>query len=167
MIEIDEQGKEWFGYSVGGGDLKDPVSVVDTFVGNLHYVEWFFRQQEGPKQRTLATQLGILFDRLPAQCEIAITDDRASLIRELVHLRNRYVHAKYEEEAPSLNRLQTLSIKVAALISCADMTYQDRAADAVEMTKTMSTYLKRKFAESDRPATVVTAPKLAATAELP
>ena len=31
MIEIDEQGKEWFGYSVGGGDLKDPVSVVDTF----------------------------------------------------------------------------------------------------------------------------------------
>jgi hypothetical protein len=61
MIEIDEQGKEWFGYSVGGGDLKD----------------------------------------------------------------------------------------------------EDRAADAVEMTKTMSTYLKRKVAESDRPATVVTAPKLA------
>ena len=115
----------------------------------------------GTKAADVSNATRILFDRLPAECEIAITDDRASLIRELVHLRNRYVHGKYEEEAPSLNRLQTLSIKVAALISCADMTYEDRAADAVEMTKTMSTYLKRKVAESDRPATAVTAPKLA------
>ena len=125
MIEIDENGKEWFGYTIGGGERKNPESVVNAFTGNMHYLEWFVRNQEARGRFPLAKQIRFLFEQLPVECVNAITDDRENLIRELVRLRNRYAHGLYEDEAPAIERLQVLSVKGKRLVfpsgACADV----------------------------------------------
>jgi len=37
MIEFDDDGKEWFGYSSGGE--TEPAAAVADFTGNVQYVE--------------------------------------------------------------------------------------------------------------------------------
>jgi hypothetical protein len=78
MIEHDENGEEWFGYTFSSED-KDPAAVMSTFTGNVQYVEWFFRQIVGkPKQSILSEQLKHLFDLLLKQAERARTDEPIS-----------------------------------------------------------------------------------------
>jgi hypothetical protein len=97
MFEYDEDGKEWFGYSFSSEE-SDHTAVVSVFLGNVQYLEWFFRHiKNAPKKLTLARQLDYLFDLLPDGAERAITDDRVSLIRAIVRVRNRYAHGKFEE----------------------------------------------------------------------
>lgn len=80
MFEYDEDGKEWFGYTFSSEE-SDHAAVVSVFLGNVQYLEWFFRHiKNAPKRLTLAEQLDYLFDPLPDGAERAITDDRFSLI---------------------------------------------------------------------------------------
>lgn len=65
MFEYDEDGKEWFGYTFSSEE-SDHAAVVSVFLGNVQYLEWFFRHiKNAPKKLTLAEQLNYLFDLLP------------------------------------------------------------------------------------------------------
>jgi hypothetical protein len=43
MIEYDDDGKEWFGYTLSS-EAKDPERVIAVFLGNVQYVEFRYRQ---------------------------------------------------------------------------------------------------------------------------
>jgi hypothetical protein len=79
--------------------------------------------------------LDYLFDLLPDGAERAITDDRFSLIRAIVRVGNRYAHGKFEEAAASIERIHTLSVKVAALLSFAEGTHEGFPNEVIEMAK--------------------------------
>ncbi len=99
MFEYDEDGKEWFGYTFSSEE-GDPTMLVGVFQGNVQYLEWSFRKiNPSAKRFTLAEQLHYLFDLLPGDAKDAITDDRPSLIKDIVRVRNRYAHGKFEEAA--------------------------------------------------------------------
>ena len=152
MIEIDEDGKEWFGYAFNCKETDHEV-VISTFTGNMQYLEWFFRRIVGKsQQRTLAEQLHYLFALLPNEAESAITDDRQSLIREIVRTRNRYSHGKFEESAPAIARIHTLSLKIAALLSFAELVHDGHSDKAVSMARNNSPYLRGKLEQTDVPA---------------
>jgi hypothetical protein len=54
MFEYDEDGKEWFGYTFSSEE-SDHAAVVSVFLGNVQYLEWFFRHiKNAPKRLTLA-----------------------------------------------------------------------------------------------------------------
>jgi hypothetical protein len=151
MFEYDEDGKEWFGYTFSSEE-SDHAAVVSVFLGNVQYLEWFFRHiKNAPKRLTLAEQLDYLFDLLPDGAERAITDDRFSLIRAIVRVRNRYAHGKFEEAAASIERVHTLSVKVAALLSFAERTREGFPNEVIEMAKRGSPYLRGKLGQTDVP----------------
>jgi hypothetical protein len=151
MFEYDEDGKEWFGYSFSSEE-SDHTAVVSVFLGNVQYLEWFFRHiKNAPKKLTLARQLDYLFDLLPDGAERAITDDRVSLIRAIVRVRNRYAHGKFEEAAASIKRVHTLSVKVAALLSFAERAHEGFPNEVIEMAKRGSPYLRGKLGQTDVP----------------
>lgn len=148
-FETDENGTEWFGYAFSCEET-DHATVIGTFTGNMQYLEWFFRQIAGnSKQRTLADQLHFLFDLLPKEAERAITDDRPSLVREIVRTRNRYAHGKFEEVTPDIARVHTLSLKVAALLSFAEQVHDGQLEAALSMARGGSPYLRGKLGETD------------------
>lgn len=149
MIEIDEGGKEWFGYAFSSEE-SDHETVVSTFVGNIQYLEWFYRQiASKSKKRTLAEQLHYLFDLLPHEAERAITDDRLSLVREIVRTRNIYAHGKFEEDTPATSRMHTLSLKIAALLSFTERVHEGHPDEAVSLARGGSPYLRGKLGQSD------------------
>lgn len=151
MFEIDEDGKEWFGYAFSSEESDHEV-VTNTFIGNVQYLEWFYRQiASKSKKRTLAEQLHYLFDLLPNEAERAITDDRLSLVRDIVKTRNRYSHGKFEEDTPSISRVHTLSLKVAALLSFAERVNDGHPDEAVSLARRCSSYIKGKLGQSDVP----------------
>lgn len=151
VFEIDEDGKEWFGYAFSSEE-SDHEAVISTFVGNVQYLEWFFRQiASKSKRRTLAEQLHYLFDLLPYEAERAITDDRPSLVRDIVRTRNRYSHGKFEEDAPATSRVHTLSLKIAALLSFAERIHDGHPDEAVSSARGGSPYLRGKLGQSDVP----------------
>ena len=151
MFEIDEDGKEWIGY-VFSSEESDHEAVTSSFVGNVQYLEWFYRQiASKSKKRTLDQQLHYLFDLLPNEAERAITDDRRSLIRNIVKIRNRYSHGKFEEDAPAISRVHTLSLKIAALISFAERVHEGYPDEAVSLARGGSPYLREKLGQSDVP----------------
>jgi hypothetical protein len=151
MIEYDENGEEWFGYTFSS-EQTDPTAVIEVFRGNVQYAEWFVRQiSNKSKQWTLAAKLQHLFDLLSDEVAGAISDDRPALIREIVRARNRYAHGKFEEDAPSTARLHTLSVKVAALISFAERVHEGHPNDALSMAKGGSPYLRGQLGQTDVP----------------
>lgn len=152
MFEIDEDGKEWFGYAFSSEETDDAI-VIGTFTGNVQYVEWFFRQIVGKSQRrTLAEQLHYLFALLPNEAEEAITDDRQSLVREIVRTRNRYAHGKFEESTPAIARVHTLSLKIAALLSFAERVHEGHPDEVLSMARSGSPYMRGKLGQTDVPA---------------
>jgi hypothetical protein len=149
VIEIDEDGKEWFGYSFGSEET-DYAVVISVFLGNVQYLEWFFRQiVDKSKQQTLAWQLHYIFDLLPNELERTITDDRSCLIHDIVRTRNRYAHGKFEEATPAINRVHTLSLKVAALLDFAERVSTKHPHETLLMTGYGSPYLLEKLGQSD------------------
>ena len=149
MFEIDEDGKEWFGYSFSPEET-DHAAVISTFTGNVQYLEWFFRQIVGKSKRlTLAEQLHYVFDLLPNEAQGAITDDRLSLVRDIVRMRNRYSHGKFEEGAPDIARIHTLSLKIAALLSFAERVQEGRPDEALSLARGGSPYIRGKLAQTD------------------
>jgi hypothetical protein len=151
MFEYDEDGKEWFGYTFSS-EKSDQAAVVSVFLGNVQYLEWFFRQiNTTAKKLTLAEQLNYLFDLLPYDAERAITDDRLSLVKDIVRVRNRYAHGKFEEAAALIERVHTLSVKVAALLSFAERTHEGFPNEVLEMAKRGSPYLRGKLGQTDVP----------------
>jgi hypothetical protein len=126
--------------------------VIATFSGNVQYLEWFFRQIAGKSKRhTLAQQLQYVFDLLPNEAEKAITDDRPALIRDIVRTRNRYAHGMFEDAAPLIKRIHTLSVKVAALLSFAERANEGHPDEALSMARDGSPYLRGKLQETDVP----------------
>ncbi len=151
MFEIDEDGKEWFGYSFSSEET-DHAAVISTFTGNVQYLEWFFRQIVGKsKQLTLAEQLHYVFNLLPKEAQRAITDDQLSLVRDIVRTRNRYSHGKFEEAAPNIARVHTLSLKIAALISFADRVHEGHPDEALALARGGSPYIQGKLGQTDVP----------------
>jgi hypothetical protein len=151
MFEYDEDGKEWFGYTFSSEE-GDPTVVVGVFQGNVQYLEWLFRKiNPSAKMFTLAEQLHYLFDLLPGDAKDAITDDRPSLIKEIVRVRNRYAHGKFEEAAVSSARIHTLSVKVAVLLSFAERTHEGFLDEVLQMAKRGSPYLRAKLQQTDAP----------------
>jgi hypothetical protein len=149
VFEYDDDGKEWIGYTFGCEET-DHVAVINALTGNVQYLEWFFRQIVGKsKLPSLAEQLNYLFELLPSEAESAITDQRSCLIRDIVQTRNRYAHGKFEEPAPSIERVYTLSIKVAALLCYAELVHEGHPDQAVSMAATASPYLRAKLSETD------------------
>ncbi len=39
MVEIDDDGTEWFGYTFNSNN-GDPLVVTENFLGNIQYAEW-------------------------------------------------------------------------------------------------------------------------------
>jgi hypothetical protein len=151
MFEIDEDGKEWFGYSFSSEET-DHADVISTFTGNVQYLEWFFRQIVGNSKRlTLAEQLHYFFDLLPKEAQRAITDDRLSLVRDIVRTRNRYSHGKFEEATPDIARVHTLSLKIAALLSFAEQVPEGRRDVALSLARGGSPYIQGKLGQTDVP----------------
>jgi hypothetical protein len=151
MIEYDENGEEWFGYTFSS-EQTDPTTVIEVFRGNVQYAEWFVRQiSNKSKQLPLAAKLQYLFDLLPGEAVGAITDDQPALIREIIRARNRYAHGKFEEAAPSTTRLHTLSVKVAALISFAERVHEGHPNDAIAMAQGGSPYIRSQLGQTDVP----------------
>jgi hypothetical protein len=151
VFEIDEDGNEWFGYAFGSEESDHEV-VTNTFVGNVQYLEWFYRQIAGKsKKRTLAEQFHYIFDLLPSEAERAITDDRLSLVREIVKTRNRYSHGKFEEDAPAISRVHTLSLKIAALLFLAERVRDGYRDEAVSLARRGSPYIRKTLGQSDVP----------------
>jgi hypothetical protein len=151
MIEYDDEGNEWFGYAFSSEE-NDPAAVISVFLGSIQYAEWSFRQiVSKPRQCSLASQLQHLFDLLPNEAERAITDDRSSLIGEIVRTRNRYAHGKFDEAPPSTTRVHTLSLKVAALLSFSQSVHEGRPDDALSMAKSGSPYLRQQLEQTDIP----------------
>ena len=151
MFEIDEDGKEWFGYSFSSEET-DHAAVISTFTGNVQYLEWFYRQIVGKLKRlTLAEQLHYVFDLLPNEAQRAITDDRLSLVRDIVRTRNRYSHGKFEEATPDIARVHTLSLKIAALLSFAERVHEGRPDEALSLARGRSPYIQGKLGQTDVP----------------
>jgi hypothetical protein len=151
VFEIDEDGKEWFGYGFSSEE-SDHEAVISAFVGNVQYLEWFYRQiASKSEKRTLAEQLHYLFDLLPHEAERAITDNRLSFVRDVVRTRNRYAHGKFEEDAPAISRVHTLSLKTAALLSFAERVHEEHPDEAVALARGGSPYLRGKLGQSDVP----------------
>lgn len=151
MFEIDEDGKEWFGYSFSSEE-SDHEAITNAFVGNVQYLEWFYRQIASSfKKRTLADQIHYLFGLLPNEVERAITDDRVSLVRDVVRIRNRYSHGRFEDDAPDISRVHTLSLKVAALLSLAERVHEGHPEEAVSLAQRGSPYLRGKLGQTDVP----------------
>jgi hypothetical protein len=149
MFEYDDDGEELIGYTFGCEET-DIAAVISALTGNVQYLEWFFRQIVGKsKVHTLAEQLNYLFELLPLEAERAITDQRSSLIRDIVRTRNRYAHGKFEEPAPPIERVYTLSIKVAALLCYSEQVHERHPEQAVSMARTASPYLRAKLSETD------------------
>jgi hypothetical protein len=103
------------------------------------------------KRCSLASQLQHLFALLPNEAERAITDDRSSLIGEIVRARNRYAHGKFDEAPPSTARVHALSLKVAALLSFSQSVHEGRPDDALSMARSGSPYLRRHLEQTDVP----------------
>jgi hypothetical protein len=151
MFEYDEDGKEWFGYSFSSEE-NDPEVVISTFTGNVQYLEWFYRQVAGKsKKRSLAEQVRFLFDLLPKEAEKAITDDRPSLIRDIVRARNRYAHGKFEDAGPPIARVHILSVKIAALLTFTERIHDGDPNEALSMARGGSPYLRGKLRQTDIP----------------
>ena len=68
MIEYDDDGKEWFGYTLSS-EGKDPEKVISIFLGNVQYVEYRYRQIVSNQRCSLATQLQGLFELLPNEAQ--------------------------------------------------------------------------------------------------
>jgi hypothetical protein len=149
MIEYDRDGKEWFGFTLSS-EGKDPERVISIFLGNIQYVEYRYRQIVSKQRSSLATQLQGLFELLPNEAQRSITDDRSSLIAEIVRIRNRYAHGKFEEATPSIARVHTLSVKVAVLLSFLHYPVDD-PSDAL-WTQPASPLLQQQLDETDVPA---------------
>jgi hypothetical protein len=148
MIEYDENGEQWFGYTFSSEDT-DPGEVMKIFIGNVQYAEWLFRQVSGTSKRTsLADQLHHLFNLLPTEAE-GITDDRIALIRQVVSTRNRHAHGKFEETQPPTPRVHTLSVKIAALLSFAEMVHEGHSDEAVSMARRGSPYIRQQLVQTD------------------
>jgi hypothetical protein len=151
VFEIDEDGKEWFGYSFSSEET-DHVAVISIFTGNVQYLEWFFRQILGKSKRlSLAEQLHYVFDLLPNEAQRAITDDRLSLVRDIVRTRNRYSHGKFEKAIPDIARVHTLSLKIAALLSFAERVHEGRPDEALSLARGGSPYIQAKLGQTDVP----------------
>lgn len=149
MIEYDDDGKEWFGYTLSS-EGKDPEKVISIFLGNVQYVEYRHRQIVSNQRCSLATQLQGLVELLPNEAQRSLTNDRSSLIAEIVRIRNRYAHGKFEEPTPSIARVHTLSIKVAVLLSFLEYPVDD-PSDAL-WTKRANPFLQRQLEQTDVPA---------------
>lgn len=145
-----EDGQEWFGYGFMS-DHSDPNKVESQFMENIQFLEYYCRNIGlGKKGMTLAKKISALFDRLPSDCEGAITDHRGGMIREVVDFRNRAAHGIYDLPRPTPERLLALSIKLAALLSLND-TFDDNGPDAaLQMSKKGSPYLLKMLVLSDR-----------------
>jgi hypothetical protein len=148
MIEYDDDGKERFGYTLSS-EGKDPEKVISIFLGNVQYVEYRYRQIVSNQRCSLATQLQGLFELLPNEAQRSLTDDLSSLIAEIVRIRNRYAHGKFEEPTPSIARVHTLSIKVAVLLSFLEYPVDD-PSNAL-WTKRANPFLQR-LEQTDVPA---------------
>lgn len=149
MFEVDDDGTEWIGYSFGSDD-DDPQKIQEAFLGNVQYAEWFFRKSSKKRGRTaLDRQLHYLFEQLPPGTEVAITDDRDNLIREIVRVRARFAHGQFEQQRPSSNRMHTLSIKVAALLSFVETSQEGHTETVLKMARGGSPYLRKILSESD------------------
>lgn len=148
MFEIDEDGTEWIGYTFGSDD--EPDKATENFLGNVQYAEWLFRKLSSKKGRTtLEAQLNYLFALLPQGAERAITDDRLTLVRDIVKTRNRFAHGVFEQARPATNRIHALSIKVAALLSFAEMVSEGEPESVMEMAQRGSPSLRKVLAETD------------------
>jgi hypothetical protein len=145
-----EDGQEWFGYGFMS-DHSDPDEVERQFMYNIQYLEYYSRSIGlERKGMTLAKKISALFDRLPSDCEGAITDHQEGMIREAVDFRNRAAHGNYDSPRPTPERLLVLSIKLAALLSLND-TFDDSGPDAAsQLSKKGSPYLLKMLALSDR-----------------
>ncbi len=149
MIEYDDDGKEWFGYTLSS-EGNDPEGVISTFLGNVQFLEYRYRQIVSNRQCSLATQLQGLFELLPNEAQKSLTDDRSSLIAEIVRIRNRYAHGKFEEATPSIARVHTLSTKIGVLLSFLEYPVDD-PRDAL-WNKPASPFLQRQLEQTDIPA---------------
>ena len=145
-----EDGQEWFGYGFMS-DHSDTNKVERQFMENIQYLEHYCRTIGLEKKGiTLAKKVSVLFDRLPSDCESAITDNRGGMIREVVNFRNRAAHGIYDSPRPNPERLLALSTKLATLLLLNDM-FDDNGPDAASrMSKKGSPYLLRMLASSDR-----------------
>lgn len=146
-----EDGQEWFGFGFMTDD-SDPNEVERQFVENIQYLEYYARKLGLEKKgMTLARRISALFDRLPARCEGSVTDCREGMIKDVVAFRNRVAHGKYDSPRPTVQRLLTLSIKLAALLSLNDRLDDGGPDAALYLSKKGSPFLLKMLASSDRP----------------
>lgn len=145
-----EDGQEWFGYGFMS-DHSDPNEVERQSRDNIQFLEYYSRNIGLDKKgMTLARKISALFDRLPFDCEGAITDHRDGVIREVVSFRNRAAHGKYDSSRPTSERLLSLSIKIAVLLSLNDVLDESGPDAALKSSKKWSPYLLKMLALSDR-----------------
>lgn len=148
MLEDD---KEWWSFGFGDENSK-PDELERQFMENMQYVEHYCRGLGLAKRGvTLAQMIAGLFDRLPANCESAITDDRQALIKDVVSFRNRVAHGKFDTPRPSFDRLLTMTTKLGALLYLNDGFDEAGADHVIDLSKRGSPYLRKMLAISDKP----------------
>jgi hypothetical protein len=70
---------EWFGFGTVSQD-SEPVEIEKAFLDNAGYAEFACRECSlDEKHRSLALRLTALFDELPPERQITITDDRDAM----------------------------------------------------------------------------------------
>lgn len=150
MFEIDENGEEWIGYTFSSGEA-DPAKVIENFLGNVQYLEWFYRQLTGKSKKlpSLGDQIRFLFELLPPEGQRSITDNREGLVVAIVRTRNRFAHGKFEQSAPSIQRIHNLSVKVAALLFLAEKVHEGDVDGALTMARDGSPYLREQLGKTD------------------
>lgn len=145
-----ESSKEWFGYGFMT-DRSDPNAVERQFTENIQYLEYYCRTIGLEKKgMTFGKRISALFDRLPSECQGAITEHRDGMIREAVKFRNRAAHGNYYSERPTSDRLLALSIKLGALPMLNDALDDSGPDAALELTKKGSPDLRKMLALSDQ-----------------
>jgi hypothetical protein len=104
------------GFSIGVSDDEPPE---ETFLESVRFAEWLHRERWRAPKSALRNRLQALFEALPGEARVLITDDENALIRDIVRTRNVLVHALEGREGrrASGERLETIIIKLGILLS--------------------------------------------------